>query len=78
MNLTEHDGPGWRFVAAAASSFVEAEGLEGSSKRKEEQRRRDEDTKIEVEQTGVLQDGVGRRHGSFLHKVSKYDKFSPI
>jgi len=62
VDLTEDDGPGWRFIAAATGSFMEAKGLESPGKSKEDQGRRDEDTEVEMNQAGVLQDGVGRGH----------------
>ena len=78
MNLAEHDGPGWRLVAAAAGGLVQAEGLERSGKGEEDQRGGDKDAQIEVDQAGVSQKNVRRRHNSFLHKKIKYDKFGPI
>src|SRR6266576_7193241 len=48
VDLGEHDGPGRRFVAAAAGGFVEAEGLQSSCKSKEEQGGSDEDTGVEM------------------------------
>jgi len=79
VDLSQQDRPGRRFVAAASGGFVEAEGLEGSGKRKEEQGWGDEDANVEMGQSGVLQKSVRRGHGySFLHKEMKYDKFSLI
>ena len=75
----EHDGPGGRFVAAAAGGFVEAEGLEGAGEGEEEQGGSDEDADVEMDQAEIFQERVGRGHViSFLHKEMKYDKFSPI
>jgi len=55
VDLSEHDGPGGRFVAAAAGGFVEAEGLEGSGKGKEKQGGSDEDADVEMDQAQISQ-----------------------
>ena len=79
VDLAEGYGPGGWFVAAAAGGFVEAEGLESSGEGEEEKRGGDEDADVEVGQADVFQKSVRRGHcSSFLHKDSKYDKFSPI
>jgi len=41
---------------------VQAEGLEGSGEGEEEQSRGGEDAEVEVNEAGVLQEGVGRGH----------------
>ncbi len=79
MDLAQGDGPGRWFVAAAAGGFVEAEGLEGSGEGEEEQGGCSEDAEVEVDQAGVLQERVGRRHYVlFLHKEMNSDNFSLI
>ena len=58
MDLAEGDGPGGRFVAAAAGGFVEAEGLEGSGEGEEEQGGSDEDAEVEMGEAYVLENLV--------------------
>jgi hypothetical protein len=48
VDLAEHHGPGRWFVAAAAGGFVEAEGLKGTGKSEEKQRRGDEDADVKI------------------------------
>ncbi len=62
MDLAEDDGPNGWFVAAATGSFVKAEGLESSGEGEKEQGWGDEDAEIEMDQAGVLQKGMRRRH----------------
>jgi hypothetical protein len=72
VDLAEGDGPGGRFVVAAAGGLVKIEGLEGSGKGEEEQGRSDEDAGVEMGQAQVFQELVGRGHDSyFLHKQMK-------
>jgi hypothetical protein len=49
VDLAKHNGPGGRFVAAATGGFVEAEGLEGSGKSKEEKSGSDKDASVEMD-----------------------------
>ena len=66
MDLREQDGPGGRFVTAAARCLVEAEGLECSGEGEEEHSGDDEDADVEMGQAKVFQKSVGRGHGPFL------------
>ena len=50
VDLAQSHRPGWWLVVATPSRFMEAESLEGSRKREKEQRGRDEDANVEMDQ----------------------------
>ena len=68
--LSQGHGPGWGFVAAATSGFVEAEGLERSGKGKEKQRGSNEDTKVEMGHACVLKKGPRESHFFFCTQIA--------
>jgi hypothetical protein len=54
VDLGEGDDPGWRFVAAAAGGFVQAEGLESAGEGEENQGWSDEDAEIEMQEADAF------------------------